>query len=113
MVHDGKEIVAIARHYKLPGKNSAEIFILVDELFQGKGLGLVLLENLAKIARSQGISTFESDVLTDNEPIRALITSFGFHVTKVSEKNISHVVMPIVTTKKSIHKEEEEERLLP
>ena len=111
MVHDGKEMVAIAKHYKLPGKNSAEIFILVDEIFQGRGLGLVLLESLAKVARSQGILTFESDVLTDNEQIRSLITSFGFHVNKISEKNISHIVMPIVSTKKSMHKEEEEDRL--
>ena len=66
---------------------------------------------LFKVARSQGISTFETDIPLDHEPIHSLITSFGFHVTKVSEKNISHVVLPIVSTKKSIHKEEEEERL--
>ena len=110
-VHDRKEIVAIAKYYKLPGKNSAEVFILVDEVFQGKGLGIVLLENLAKVARSQGISSFESDVVTENEHVRSLITSFGFHVTKVLEKNVSHVVLPIVSNKKSINKEEEEERL--
>ena len=110
-VHDSKEIVAIARYLKLPGKNSAEIFMLVDEIYQGRGLGIVLLENLAKVARSRGISTFESDVAVENGPIHSLITGFGFHVTKILEKNISHVVMPIVSSKKSIHKEEEEERL--
>ena len=46
VVHDGKEMVAIARYYKLPGKNSAELFILVDEAYQARGLGIVLLENL-------------------------------------------------------------------
>ena len=111
VVHDSKEMVAIARYLKLPGKNSAEIFILADEEYQGKGLGIVLLENLAKVARSRGISTFESDVAIENGPIHALITGFGFHVTKILEKNVSHVVMPIVSSKKSIHKEEEAERL--
>ena len=36
VVHDGKEMVAIARYYKLPDKNSAELFILVDETYQSK-----------------------------------------------------------------------------
>ena len=111
VVHDGKEMLAIARYYKLPDKNSAELFILVDETYQGKGLGLVILENLFRVAHSQGISAFETDIPLEHEPIHSLITRFGFHVTKVSEKNISHVVIPIVSTKKSIHKEEEEERL--
>jgi acetyltransferase len=111
VVHDGREMVAIAHYYKLPGKNSAELFILIDEKYQAKGLGLVLMENLFKVARSQGISTFETDIPLEHEPIHSLITNFGFHVTKVTEKNISHIIIPIVSSKKSIHAEEEEERL--
>jgi len=112
VLKDGcRNMVAVARYYKLPGKNSAEIFILVNELYQGKGLGVALLENLAKVARSQNISTFETDIVGKNEPIYSLITSFGFHITKVSEKNLQHVVLPISSSKKSIQKEEEEERL--
>ena len=106
VVHDGREIVAIARYFKLPGKNSAELFLLVDETHQS-GLGLVLLENLFKVARSQGFSAFETDIPLKNQPIHSVITNFNFHVTKVSEKNVSHVVLPIVATKKSIHREEE------
>jgi len=49
-VHDGKRMVAIARYYKLPDKNSAELFILVDETYQGRGLGLVIMENLFRVA---------------------------------------------------------------
>jgi len=111
VVHDGREMTAIARYYKLPGKNSAELFLLVDEKYQAKGLGLVLLENLFKVARAQGFSSFETDIPLEHELIHAVITNFNFHVTKVSEKNISHVFLPIVATKKSIHREEEVERL--
>jgi acetate---CoA ligase (ADP-forming) len=111
IVHDGKEMVAIARYYKLPGKNSAELFILINEAYQSRGLGLVLMENLFKVARSQSISTFETDVPLEHEPIHSLITNFSFHITKVSEKNISHIILPIVSSKKTIRKEEEEERL--
>ena len=94
VVHDGREMMAIARYYKLPGKNSAELFLLVDEKYQAKGLGLVLLENLFKVARSQGFSAFETDIPLAHEPIHSVITNFNFHVTKVSEKNISHVSCP-------------------
>ena len=111
VVHDGKEMVAVARYYKLPDKNSAELFVLVDETYQNKGLGFVIMETLFRVARSQGISTFETDVPLEHEPIHSLIANFGFHVTKVSEKNISHIILPIVANKKTIQKEEEEERL--
>jgi len=66
---------------------------------------------LAGLPASQGISTFETDVPFRREPIHAPDLQFWFHVTKISEKNVSHIIIPIVATKKSIHKEEEEQRL--
>jgi len=70
------EMTAIARYFKLPGKNSAELFLLVDEKYQAKGLGLVLLENLFKVARSQGFFCFRDRYPLEHEPIHAVITKF-------------------------------------
>ena len=112
VLRDGsKDIVGIGRYYRLPGKNSAEVFVLTDEKYQGKGLGTAIIEKLAAAARSQGISLFEADVQVENEPALSLLNGFGFHITKILEKNIYHVNMPIMPTWTSIRREEERESL--
>ena len=63
------------------------------------------------VRRAQGFSAFETDIPLEHEPIHSVITNFNFHVTKVSEKNISHVVLPSVVTKnRSIAKKTAMER---
>ena len=106
-----KDIVGIGRYYRLPGKNSAEVYVLIDDTYQGKGLGTAIIEKLATAANSQGISMFEADVQVENEPALSLINGFGFHITKVLEKNVYHVDMPIMPTRASMRREEERERL--
>jgi acetyl coenzyme A synthetase (ADP forming)-like protein len=112
ILNDGvKDIVAIGRYYRLPHKNSAEVYVLVDESYQGRGLGTVVMEKLAATARTQDISVFEADVQVENESALSLISSFGFHVTKILDNNVYHTNMPIMPTRTSIRQEEERERL--
>ena len=105
-----EEVAGVIRYYKLPKKESAEVFILVDEAYRGKGLGTVLLEKLASIAHSRGIGTFEADVAADSKPSLSLVNKLGFSITAVHNKNVLHVVMPVTPTRKLILQEEERER---
>jgi len=107
-----KEIVAIGRYYKLPHRDSADLFIMVDIPYQHKGLATNILQRLASIAQDNGINTFEADVLADSKPALSLINNIGFYITAVKEENIYHVVMPLAIkpTKKLIAREQEKER---
>lgn len=66
--------VGIARFSRDPDTPTvAEVAIsIVDEL-QGRGLGTLLLRELAQAARERGIERFRAWVQPDNEPMKALI----------------------------------------
>ena len=60
-----EHIIGVGRYFRITedGKPTthAEVAFTVAEAHQGRGVGTLLLEHLATIARMQGIDTFEAD----------------------------------------------------
>lgn len=69
-------LVAEAR-VVLDDEGRAEFAIAVADEWQGAGLGRALLSQLARHARSRGITRLEGSVLVDNVPMLALMRSLG------------------------------------
>ena len=55
----------------------ADISFLIEDEFQGRGLGTLLMGALAIAARRNGISRFCADVLAENAPMRAILAHAG------------------------------------
>jgi acetyl coenzyme A synthetase (ADP forming)-like protein len=106
-----RDIVAIGRYYRLPRRHSAEIAIVIEDAYQGKGIGTQLMEWLTNVARDNGITTFEGDVLSENAEMMTLLRDYGFHLTSELEAGVYHVTFPIVRTRRVVKKEEERERI--
>lgn len=104
------QMVATGRYYRLPRRASAEVAIAIQDDYQGKGLGTKLMEYLANVARDNDITTFESEILADNESMMSIIRDYGFHVTSRFREGVFHVVLNIARTRRVIKKEEERER---
>lgn len=66
------EIVAVAR-YAAVGPHDAEIAVLVEDSWQGHGLGRRLLTCVAALARVHGYTTLTATVLADNRPAIAML----------------------------------------
>src|SRR5512132_771113 len=62
--HDGL-VVGVASYEVLTG-DRAEIAILVDDAWQGDGIGSLLIEHLTAVARRDGIQELVGDVLATN-----------------------------------------------
>ncbi len=78
----GGQIVALASFSRLESDASvAELAVLVDDEHQTAGLGTLLLEHLAHVARSQQVYAFHADVLADNTPMLHLLRDSGFVTT--------------------------------
>jgi len=107
----GKDIIAIGRYYRLPGKRSAEVAFVIADDDQAKGIGTLLLGWLAKIAHDNGITVFEADVLAENHEMMTVLSDYGFHITSTMEAGVYHVVFPIGPTPRVLKKEEERERI--
>ena len=106
-----REIIAIGRYARLPNKSSAEAAFVIEDAYQGKGIGTKLMEWLVNAARDNGIATFEAYVLAENREMMNVFTDYGFHVTSELEGGEYRVTFPIARTKLVTQKEEERERI--
>jgi GNAT superfamily N-acetyltransferase len=73
----GERIVAHAM-YVLTGARRAEVAFAVADGWRDHGLGTVLLGELARIASSRGIATFQALVLPDNRRMLDVFSESGF-----------------------------------
>ena len=62
--------------------------------FQGRGLGTLLLEHLVVIARANGITEFEADVLGENNRMLSVFAKSGFRVKRSLADGVFHVTLP-------------------
>ncbi|MEJ7772332.1 MAG: GNAT family N-acetyltransferase [Geodermatophilaceae bacterium] len=61
----GADLVGIAAYERL-GPDEAEVALLIDDSHQQMGIGTLLLEHLAAIARAAGLRRFVAETLSEN-----------------------------------------------
>jgi len=76
----GEELVAISQYYLDPKSQTAEIAFLVQDEWQEKGMGSILMEYLARIARGRGVRRFYARVLPVNKPMLTVFHNSGYPV---------------------------------
>ena len=75
-----EEIVAIAQYFLDPKTQAAEVAFIVQDEWQQKGMGTVLLQYLCRVAKQRGIKTFYAKVLPTNKPMLAIFHNSGYKV---------------------------------
>lgn len=69
----GTTLVGVARYDVTEPADTAEIALLVEDAYQGQGLGTVLLHAIMDAGQAQGIRTFRVDVLAENRRMLGLL----------------------------------------
>ncbi|WP_377642161.1 GNAT family N-acetyltransferase [Oryzobacter terrae] len=95
-----EEIVGIGRYDRIDAR-SAEVAFNISDHYQGKGIGSVLLEHLAAIARDLGISRFTAEVLPQNRKMLAVFADAGYEVARHVEDGVVEVWFDIEPTDRS------------
>jgi len=72
----------------------AEVAFTIANDFQGRGLGTILLGQLAQIAASNGIEVFEADVVAANHSMLHVFRASGFPIEVSANAGQLHVVFP-------------------
>lgn len=80
VVADG-EIVGVGRLERLADPCSAEVAFAVDDSWQGRGVGRVLFEALARRAQEVGVTRFVAETLAHNRRMLNLFRSVDRPVT--------------------------------
>ncbi len=91
---DGEEpIIGVARYAasNQAEPDAAEAAIVVDDAFQGRGLGSLLLDRLVKYARAHGIRYFLATVYHSNAEIMRFIQRSGLPSEKRREAGVWEV----------------------
>lgn len=100
----GGEIIAVGRFDRLPAPDPAvigslaEVAFVVADAHQGRGIGSVLLEHLAEIARELGIEKFEAMVLAENAKMMRVFLDAGFAPSRHLEGNEVSLEFDIAAT---------------
>jgi acetate---CoA ligase (ADP-forming) len=110
VVERAGHMVAVARYDRAPGSDEAEVAFAVQDEFQGRGLGTVLLENLASIARRYGIRRFIADTLSDNHRMLSVFHGAGFARKYSRESEVVRVVLDISPGPEALEATEERDR---
>ncbi|MER7456905.1 GNAT family N-acetyltransferase [Micromonospora sp. NPDC126480] len=99
----GDQIVAVGRYERLgPESPEAEVAFVVEDAYQGRGIGSVLLEHLADAARRIGIMTFVAEVLPANGAMLRVFADFGYQVQRQFADGVVHLSFPIAPTEATL-----------
>ncbi len=93
-----ERIIAVGRFHRLPKGSSAEVALVVEDSYQGRGIGTLLLEHIAVIARDKGISMFEAEILAENQQMMKVLLDSGFQIAQELEYGVYRVVLPVAPT---------------
>jgi len=84
--------------FGIPGV--AEVAFDVGDADQGRGIGTLLLEHLARIARDRGIAMFRAEVEADNDKMLEVFARSGFAVRESLDDRVFHVDIPVADTER-------------
>jgi RimJ/RimL family protein N-acetyltransferase len=88
---DADEIVGVVRYEREEGTDGAEYAALVEDRFQGRGLGIGLTRQLIEAARARGIGHLHALVLPENEVMLRLLRSLNLPERERWDDGIEHV----------------------
>ena len=98
----GEDIIAVAHYFAFPRRpTAAECAFTIADRYHGCGIGTKLLEKLAEIARTRGITQFEAEVLPENQRMLDVFLCSDFDATSRSSEGSVHVTFPIELTEAS------------
>ncbi|MFI5708317.1 GNAT family N-acetyltransferase [Kribbella sp. NPDC051620] len=80
--------VAGVASYELISAGEAEMAFLVDDSMHGRGLGTLLLEQLAAVARERGVKTLRAETLAENAPMLRVFLGSGFREVHRFEEGV-------------------------
>jgi len=87
----------------------AEVAFTIANDFQGRGLGSILLCQLAEVAQANDIQMFEAEVVAANHAMLHVFRESGFPIEVSAEAGQLHVTFPTSFTKEAVERFEKRE----
>src|SRR2546427_1929232 len=93
-VADGQEpeLIGVARYGPGDEVTAAEIGLVVEDGWQGLGLGSILLEEILRAGEQRGIHQFSADVLTENRRALGLLARHTAITRRTASDGVTSIV---------------------
>ncbi|MCB0310005.1 MAG: GNAT family N-acetyltransferase, partial [Bdellovibrionales bacterium] len=84
------EIIGVGRYAVIHGSSPvrADIAFAVEDRFQGRGIGTLLLEHLTTLAEAAGVVEFEAQVLGENNRMLEVFAKSGFDLSRSVQEGV-------------------------
>ena len=93
----GERVVAVGRYVRTAAAKAEAAFLVADAL-QGRGIGTRLLDELATLARADGIEMFTASVLGDNRRMLDVFLDSGFEIQRKGASGVVDVDLSLGET---------------
>ena len=97
--------------YCRTAENRAEVAFAVTDAYQGRGLGTILLGQLASVAAENGIEVFEAEVLSANHNMSGVFRQSGFPTEVSAAAGQLHFTFPTSLIPDAVERFENRERI--
>ena len=109
-VAERSRIIAIGS-YLGRDETTAEIAMAVDDRFQGKGIGTLLLERLALLAVANGFRRFWAVTMHENKPMLDVFRDSGFECHTKMDGGYIEIDLSVVPSERSVTRAELRDRV--
>ncbi len=93
--NEDSKVVGLGNYIAVGNGHTAEVAFLIEDDYQGKGIGTLLLERLAGLAAANGFVEFEAEVLPDNQQMINVFKSSGFEKHQAWSSDTVHIELPV------------------
>jgi acyl-CoA synthetase (NDP forming)/GNAT superfamily N-acetyltransferase len=104
------ELVGVASYETTGDEEVAEVGMVVADRMHGRGVGTLLLEHLASLARTQGVRAFYADTLAQNHAMQRLFADAGLSLRRHSADGVVEFTMPLTMDTRYLDAVAERER---
>ena len=88
----GFDLIAVGRYEPTDEPDTAEVAFVVQDGWQGKGLGTLLFQEVLRAATARGVRRFRAWVLADNRRMLDLIARFGTVKERKTEQGVTELL---------------------
>jgi RimJ/RimL family protein N-acetyltransferase len=87
----GQNVIVGGGRYVVVQPGKAEVAFAIVDQYQGQGIGSLLMQHLAAIARAAGLQELIAEVLPENKAMLKLFERSGLHMSTTPESEVVHV----------------------
>jgi acetyl coenzyme A synthetase (ADP forming)-like protein len=107
----GEFQIIAAGSYAAHDQTTAEIAMAVDDKFQGKGIGTLLLERLALLAIMNGFRRFWAVTMSENKSMLDVFRNSGFALSTKTNDSYVEIDLSVIPSEASVTRAEMRDRI--